>query len=38
MTPSGGIGAAQDLTIVGSLANAGEFLTLNVWSLKINGA
>jgi hypothetical protein len=37
MTPSGGIGAAQDLTIVGSLANAGEFLTLNVWSLKING-
>jgi hypothetical protein len=38
MTPSGGIGAAQNFTIVGSLANAGEFLTLNVWSLKINGA
>jgi hypothetical protein len=38
MTPSGGIGAAQNLTIVGNLANAGEFLTLNVWSLKINGA
>jgi len=38
MTPSGGIAAAQDLTIVGSIANAGEFLTLNVWSLRINGA
>lgn len=38
MTPSGGIGAAQDLTIVGSIANAGEFLRLEAWSLKINGA
>jgi hypothetical protein len=38
MTPSGGVGAAQDFTIVGSIANAGEFLTLNAWSLKINGA
>jgi len=37
MTPSGGVGAAQDLTIVGSLANAGEFMTLRAWGLTING-
>jgi len=37
MTPSGGVGAAQDLTIVGSLANAGEFLRLEAWGVKING-
>jgi hypothetical protein len=38
LSPSGGISAAQDLTIVGSIANAGEFLRLEAWSLKINGA
>ena len=37
LSPSGGIAAAQDLTIIGSLANAGEFLRLEAWSLKING-
>ena len=37
MTPSGGVGAEQNLTIVGSLANAGEFLRLEAWGLKING-
>ena len=37
LQPSGGIGASQDLTIVGSIANAGEFLRLEAWSLKING-
>ncbi len=38
LQPSGGVAAAQDLTIVGSIANAGEFLRLEAWSLKINGA
>jgi len=38
LSPSGGISAAQNLTIVGSIANAGEFLRLEAWSLKINGA
>ena len=38
LSPSGGIAAAQNLTIVGSIANAGEFLRLEAWSLKINGA
>ena len=37
LQPSGGIGASQDLTIVGSIANAAEFLRLEAWSLKING-
>ena len=38
LQPSGGVAAAQDLTIVGSIANAAEFLRLEAWSLKINGA
>ena len=32
----GGIAAAQNLTIVGSIANAAEFLRLEAWGLKIN--
>ena len=38
LSPSGGVAAAQNLTIIGSIANAGEFLRLESWSLKINGA
>lgn len=38
LQPSGGVAAAQNLTIVGSIANAAEFLRLEAWSLKINGA
>jgi len=30
--------SGQNLTIVGSIANAAEFLRLEAWSLKINGA
>ena len=37
LQPSGGIASAQDLTIVGSIANAGEFLRLEAWGLRING-
>ena len=38
MTPSNGISAAQDFTIVGSISTADEFITLVAWTLKINGA
>ena len=38
MSPSGGISAAQDFTIVGSISTADEFITLVAWTLKINGA
>lgn len=38
LQPSGGVAAAQDFTIVGSISNAAEFLRLEAWSLKINGA
>ena len=38
MSPAGGISAAQDFTIFGSISTADEFITLVAWTLKINGA
>jgi hypothetical protein len=38
MTPTGGFGIAQTFSLVGQIATANEFLTLESWKLKINGA
>jgi hypothetical protein len=38
MTPTGGFGVAQTFSLVGQFATANEFLTLEAWKLKINGA
>lgn len=38
MTPSGGFASSQVLQFVGSLSTANEFITLESWKLKINGA
>jgi hypothetical protein len=36
-SPSGGFTVAQTFQIVGSLATAGEFMTLEAWKLRLNG-
>lgn len=36
-SPSGGFTVAQTFQILGSLATAGEFMTLEAWKLRLNG-